>query len=181
MAVSELVMFFIILTTAATLFLNGKNQIPDANAAAQALAPLAGPAAGWLFGMAMLFTGLLAVPVLAGSAAYVLSDAFGWEVGLNRPLTRVPQFYTVMTFATLGGLILNFTPINPIQALVFTAVINGVVAPPLLVIIMLVANNRRIMGNRRNGRWSNALGWCTTAVMGLAAFALLATLGSNGG
>lgn len=143
----------------------------------QALAPLASPAAQWLFGVALLFTGLLAIPVLEGSASYAISDAFGWKVGLNRPLHRVPQFYGVMAAATLIGLILNFTSINPIQALVLTAIINGVVAPILLVIIMLIANNPRIMRERVNGAWSNALGWLTTGAMAVAAVAMFLTLG----
>ncbi len=177
MGVSNVVMYFIILTTGATLFVNGKHDIQDANAAAQALAPLAGPAAQWLFGVALLFTGLLAIPVLAGSAAYAVSDAFGWKVGLNRPLQRVPQFYAVMAVATLIGLVLNFTSMDPIQALVLTSIINGVVAPILLVVIMLIANNPRIMRDRVNGPWSNVLGWFTTGAMAVAAVAMFLTLG----
>jgi len=178
MAVSNLVMYFIILTTGSTLFVHGQTDIQDANTAAQALAPLAGPAAQWLFGVALLFTGLLAIPVLAGSAAYALSDAFGWSVGLNRPVSRVPQFYGVMAAATLVGLLLNFTSVNAIQALVLTSIINGVVAPILLALIMIVANSREIMGNRANGPWSNGLGWFTTGAMAAAAVAMFATLGS---
>ena len=177
MAVSNVVMYFIILTTGATLFLQGKRDVPDANAAAQALAPLAGPAAQWLFGVALLFTGLLAVPVLAGSAAYVLSDAFKWKVGLNRPVHRVPQFYAVMALATGIGLVLNFTPLNPISALVFTSIVNGAIAPVLLVVIMLIANDREIMKSHVNGVASNVVGWATTGLMSAAAVAMFLTLG----
>lgn len=177
MAVSNVVMYFIILTTGATLFASGKHDVEDANAAAQALAPLAGPAAQWLFGIALLFTGMLAIPVLAGSAAYVLSDAFGWKVGLNRPIQRVPQFYAVMTLATLIGLALNFTPINPIRALVLTAIVNGAVAPVLLAVIMLIANNRHIMKSHVNGLTSNIVGWVTTGLMAGAAGAMVLTIG----
>lgn len=177
MGMSEVVMYFIILTTGATLFVHGNHDIQDANTAAQALAPLAGPAARWLFGSAMLFTGLLAIPVLAGSAAYAMSDAFNWKVGLNRPLHRVPQFYAVMAAATLLGLGLNFTSINPVDALLLTSIVNGVVAPIILVVIMLIANNQRIMGDRRNGPWSNVLGWTTTGAMAVAAAAMFLTLG----
>ncbi|HVA25366.1 MAG TPA: divalent metal cation transporter [Chloroflexota bacterium] len=177
MGVSNIVMYFIILTTGATLFVHGQHNISDASTAAQALAPLAGPAAKVLFGVALLFTGLLAVPVLAGSAAYALSDAFGWKMGLNRPIQQVPAFYGVMVIAVVVGLVLNFTSIDPIQALVLTAIINGVVAPILLVVIMLVANNERIMGARKNGIASNVIGWLTTGALGVAAVALFLTLG----
>ncbi|HEY8694664.1 MAG TPA: divalent metal cation transporter [Chloroflexota bacterium] len=177
MGISNLVMFFIILTTGATLFASGQNTISSANDAAQALVPLAGAAAQWLFGLGLLGTGLLAIPVLAGSASYAVSEAFGWKVGLDRPVHRVPQFYAVMVLATVVGLALNFTSINPFDALVLTAVVNGVIAPILLVLVMLIANNRRIMLDRTNGVWSNALGWLTTAVMTVAAVALFLTLG----
>ncbi len=177
MGMSNLVMFFIVFTTGATLFASGKTTISTANDAAQALVPLAGNAAQWLFGLGLLGTGLLAIPVLAGSASYAVSEAFGWKVGLDRPVHRVPQFYAVMVSATALGLALNFTSVNPIDALVLTAVVNGVVAPILLVLVMLIANNKRIMLDRCNGVWSNVLGWLTTVVMLLAAVALFLTLG----
>lgn len=177
MGISNLVMFFIILTTGATLFASGKNTIASANDAALALEPLAGNAAQLLFGLGLLGTGLLAIPVLAGSASYAVSEAFKWRVGLDRPVHTVPQFYGVMVLATVVGLALDFTSINPIDALVLTAVVNGVVAPILLVLVMLIANNKRIMLDRANGAWSNVLGWFTTLVMAVAAVALFLTLG----
>ena len=177
MGISNLVMFFIILTTGATLFASGQHTIASANDAAQALVPLAGNAAQWLFGLGLLGTGLVAIPVLAGSASYAVNEAFGWKVGLDRPVHRVPQFYAVMVLATVVGLALNFTAINPIDALLLTSVINGLVAPILLVVVMLIANNKRVMLDRTNGVWSNALGWLTTSVMAVAAVALFLTLG----
>jgi len=115
----------------------------------------------------MLLT-LLAVPVLAGSAAYALSEAFGWREGLYLKFKRAHGFYGVIIFSTLIGLMMNFVGINPIRALFYTAVINGIIAIPLLVIIILVSNNRNILGGRVNGVWSNALGWLTFFLMGAA-------------
>jgi NRAMP (natural resistance-associated macrophage protein)-like metal ion transporter len=175
--VSNAVMFFIMLTTGATLFAHGQHDINSAADAAQALAPLAGNAARYLFGIGFIGMGLLAIPVLSGSSAYALCEAFRWKVGLDRPVHRVPQFYVVIAVATAVGLILDFTGINPIQALVLASVLNAVVAPFILVVIMLVANHPRIMLRHRNGIVSNVLGWFTTALMGAAAVALLLTLG----
>ncbi|HUZ76903.1 MAG TPA: divalent metal cation transporter, partial [Chloroflexota bacterium] len=151
--------------------------ISSAADAAAALTPLAGSAAHFLFGIGFIGMGLLAIPVLSASAAYAMSEAFGWEVGLNRSFRRVPHFYGIMAAATAVGLALNFTSINPIDALLYTAIINGVIAPILLVVIMLIANNPRIMLDRLNGFWSNLFGWITTVVMGAAAIALFLTLG----
>ncbi|HEX6512685.1 MAG TPA: divalent metal cation transporter [Chloroflexota bacterium] len=175
--ISNIVMFFIILTAGATLFAHGEHDVKSAADAAEALAPLAGNAARILFGVGLLGMGLLAIPILAGSSAYALSEAFGWPVGLNRPVHRVPQFYGIMAVATIIGLALDFTSINAIDALVLASVINGVVAPIILTFIMLIANHPRIMAGHRNGPLSNTLGWLTTALMGAAAVGLFATLG----
>ncbi|HEU0168745.1 MAG TPA: Nramp family divalent metal transporter [Chloroflexota bacterium] len=175
--ISNVVMFFIMLVAGAELFAHGKHDINSAADAAQALAPLAGGAAKYLFGIGFIGMGLLAIPVLAGSSAYSLCETFDWPVGLGRPLHRVPQFYLVIALATLVGMLLNFTSINPIDALVLASAVNGLIAPFILAIIMLAANHPAIMAGHPNGRLSNVLGWLTTAVMGVAAIALLATWG----
>ncbi len=176
MGVSNLVMYFIILTAGATLFAHGQRDIADAATAAQALAPLAGPAAGALFGLALLFTGLLAIPVLAGSAAYLLSEVFGWKMGLNRPVRRVAQFYAVMAGATFAGLAFNLLPVDPIRALVLSAALNGVIAPVLLALIVPIAASSRVMGRLVSSWPSKVLGWFTTGVMAAAAVTLFLTL-----
>src|SRR5438034_3316653 len=149
MLFSNLVMYFIILATAATLHQAGKTDIKSATDAAQALRPLAGDLSALLLAVGLIGSGVLAVPILSGSAAYALSEAFGWKYGLDRNPARAKQFYAVIGIATLVGVGINYLGINPIDALFFTAVINGFVAPPLLVMIMLVANNPNIQGKRR--------------------------------
>ncbi len=177
MLFSNAVMYFIILSTAATLFTHGKHDIQSATDAAQALQPIAGNAAGLLLGVGLIGSGLLAVPILTGSAAYAVAEMFGWRHGFDEKPGRAKQFYAVIAAATIIGMLINFIGINPIDALFWTAVINGVLAPPLLVIIMLVANNKQVMGKRVNNRWSNAVGWVTTAVMFAAAIGLFFTWG----
>jgi Mn2+/Fe2+ NRAMP family transporter len=116
------------------------------------------------------------VPILAGSASYAVSESFGWPAGIDRPWYRAKQFYAVIIAACLIGMSINFLHINPIGALFYTAVINGLIAPPLMVLIMLVSNDTRIMGTHAPGRLTNLLGWVATAVMGIAAIVLLVTL-----
>jgi NRAMP (natural resistance-associated macrophage protein)-like metal ion transporter len=175
MVFSEIVAYFIILTTGATLFVAGKHDVASATDAAQALRPLAGDASALLLAVGLIGAGVLAVPVLTGSAAYGVSEAFGWRSGLDRKPTRAPQFYLVIVAATLVGMAINFLGINPITALVISAVLNGVVAAPLIVLIMLVSNDRKVMGQRTNGRLLNVVGWVTALVMGLAVVGLVAT------
>jgi Mn2+/Fe2+ NRAMP family transporter len=175
MVLSNLVMYFIILGTAATLHVAGKTEIQSAAEAAEALRPVAGDAAGVLLALGLIGAGFLAVPILTGSAAYALSEAFGWQYGLDRNPAKAKQFYGVIVVATLVGMLINFIGINPIDALFWTAVINGFVAPPLLVLIMLVSNNTRIMGERVNGPGLNLLGWLATAAMFAAAAAFVVT------
>lgn len=177
MFVSNLVAFFIMLAAAATLFAAGKTDIASATDAAQALGPLAGNWATILFAVGMIGSGFLAVPVLAGSSAYAMSEAFGWRLGLEEKATRAWQFYMVIFVSMVVGAEINFLGINPIEALVWSAAINGVLAVPLLVLIMLIANNRTVMGRRVNGVWSNLLGWVTTVAMGAAAIGLFLTWG----
>jgi NRAMP (natural resistance-associated macrophage protein)-like metal ion transporter len=177
MFLSNVVMYFIILATAATLFKGGSTNIQSATDAAQALKPLAHGAASLLFALGLIGTGFLAVPILTGSSAYAVTQAFGGRGGFNQKVRDAKLFYGVIIGSTLIGLLINFVGINPIRALFLAAVINGFLAPPLLVVIMLVANNRRVMRDRVNGRWSNILGWTTTAVMFSAAVALVLTWG----
>lgn len=172
---SNVVMYFIILATAATLFAAGKTDVATATDAAKALEPLAGRWASLLLAVGLIGAGFLAVPILTGSGAYAVAEAFGWQYGLDTKPAQAKQFYAVIAASTLVGMLINFLGISPITALFYTAVINGLLAPPLLVLIMLVANNRRVMGVRTNGRWMNLLGWACTAVMTAAALALLAT------
>ncbi|HEY7985051.1 MAG TPA: Nramp family divalent metal transporter [Ktedonobacterales bacterium] len=174
---SNLVMYFIILATAATLFKAGKTSVQSATQAAEALRPLAGNAATILLAIGLIGSGLLAVPILTSSAAFGVAEAFGWPRGLDAKPRRARAFYGVMIGATLVGMLINFIGINPITALFWTAVINGFLAPPLLVVILLIANNRAIMGQRTNGRLTNALGVLTVALMTAAALGLVLTAG----
>jgi NRAMP (natural resistance-associated macrophage protein)-like metal ion transporter len=175
MVFSEIVAYFIILTTGATLFVAGKHDVLSATEAAQALRPLAGDASALLLAIGLIGAGVLAVPVLTGSAAYGVSEAFGWRSGLNAKPARAPQFYAVIVAATLVGMAINFLGINSITALVLSAVLNGLVAAPLIILVMLVSNDRKVMGERVNGRLLSAVGWATALVMGVASIALIAT------
>jgi len=170
---SNLATFFIVVTTASTLFRAGIHNIESAPQAAEALRPLAGDFAYLLFAAGIIGVGLLGVPVLAGSAAYALSEGFGWREGLYLKFKRAHGFYGVIIVATLVGLLINFIGINPIKALLYAAVINGIVAVPLIAVIIFISNNRKIMGERTNGFWSNSLGWLTFALMGLASLAMI--------
>lgn len=172
---SNLVMWFIIIATGATLFNQGIKNIQTASEAALALRPLAGDFAYLLFALGIVGTGLLAVPILAGSASYAVSEAFGWKEGLYRKVSTAPQFYLVIVIATLIGIVINFIGISPFSALYYTAVLNGIVAPPLLLVILLIANNKKIMGNRVNNTLLNVLGIATVVIMSFAAIALVST------
>jgi NRAMP (natural resistance-associated macrophage protein)-like metal ion transporter len=172
---SNLVMYFIILSTAATLFKAGKTEIQGAAEAAQALRPLAGRAAEALLALGLIGTGFLAVPILTGSSAYAVTEAFGWKHGFDRRPEHAKEFYWLIVASTLLGMLINFAGINPMKALFLTAVINGFLAPPLLFLIMKVSNNRAIMGERVNGKLLNLAGWTTFAVMSVAAIALVVT------
>ncbi len=170
---SNVVMFFIMLATGATLHRAGQTQIDTAADAAKALEPFAGSAAPILMGIGLIGTGILAVPVLASSAAYAVAEAMGWPFGLTKKLHEAKAFYGVMAFATLGGLAVNFVGASPVEALYGTAVLNGILAPPLLFIIMRVANDKKIMGKHTNGRVANVIGGVTTLAMFGAEVALL--------
>lgn len=176
---SNMVMFFIIVTCASTLGLEGGIRIETADQAAQALKPFAGDFAYLLFALGIIGTGLLAVPILAGSASYALAEAFNWRAGLSKKLQDAHGFYGVITIATLIGLLVNFTPIKPFEMLYYTAVINGICAPPLIIIILIIANNKEIMGKHTNSRLSNVLGIIIAVVMSGAAIGLIADLISS--
>ncbi len=173
MLFSNLVMYFIIITSASTLGANGAIHIETADQAAQALRPLAGDFAYLLFALGIIGTGLLAVPVLAGSASYALSETLNWKAGLSKKFRDARGFYGIITVATLVGLLVNFTPIKPFQMLYYTAVLNGICAPPLIIIILLIANNKKIMGKYINNRISNTLGIMIAIIMSVAAIGLI--------
>jgi Mn2+/Fe2+ NRAMP family transporter len=176
---SEVVTWCIIFTTGSVLNAHGITNITTADQAAAALEPLvhtfpnAGLLAKTLFAVGILGVGLLGVPVLAGSAAYAVAEAFHFKEGLAKTFRQAPGFYVVIGTATLVGMLLNLLHINPIAALVYSAVLNGIVAVPLLVLILLVANNRAIMAEHANGWLSNAVSIITTLAMGGAAIALV--------
>ncbi len=176
MLFSNVVMFFIMLATAAVLHAHGKTGIATADQAAQALAPLAGPWASVLFALGLIGTGLLAVPILTASAAYAVREYFGFRGTLADPPWHSPTFYSIMAVATVAGVAINLVGIDPIHALFVTAIINGVVAPPLMVLIVLLGSDRAIMKSRTSGWMSRSLTWIATGVMSVAAIALLVTL-----
>ena len=175
MGFSNLVAFFIMLTAAVTLHLHGITDIQTSAQAAQALRPLAGDFAFTLFSAGIVGTGLLAVPVLAGSAAYAVAEAFEWRIGLGLRLAQARGFYAIVVVATILGVALNFTPIDPIKALFWCAVINGVVAVPIMAVMMLMAVRKEIMGPFVITRRLKVLGWLATATMAAVVLAMFAT------
>lgn len=176
MVASQAVAFFVVICTAANLNAKGTTDINTAQDAARALLPL-GPAAYWLFTLGILGTGLLAIPTLAGSVGYAVAESHGWRYGLYRRLSRARAFYSVIGISILLGFGMNFLKsISPVKALLYSAVLNGVFAPPLIVMLLLVCNNRAIFGKRVNGRWSNVLGSLTVAFMGVAAAVMIWSL-----
>ncbi len=172
MLFSNLVMFFIIVTTASTLHLNGITTINTAQEAAETLKPIAGNLASLLFTIGIIGTGLLAVPVLAGSASYAIAETFGWKEGLYRKFNRAHGFYGIISIATILGLAINFINVPPFRMLYYTAVLNGICAPPLLIMILLIANNKSIMGKYVNNKLLNVLGVIITFLMIIAALAV---------
>jgi NRAMP (natural resistance-associated macrophage protein)-like metal ion transporter len=175
MGISNLIALCIIFATAATLNANGVTDIQTSAQAAEALRPVAGVFTFALFAVGIMATGMLAVPVLAGSAAYGVSEVFGWKEGLDRRPREAKLFYVTIAVATLGGIALNFTSLDPVKALYWSAVVNGVLAAPLMAVMMVIAMNRKIMGRLTLPRPMLVIGWIATAVMALAtgAFFLL--------
>ncbi|HTK35314.1 MAG TPA: divalent metal cation transporter [Caulobacteraceae bacterium] len=176
MGLSNVVALFIMLTTAATLHAHGVTNIQTSSDAAKALEPIAGKFAFLVFALGIVGTGLLALPVLAGSAAYAVGETFGWHVGLSRKLNRAPGFYAVIAVATLVGGAMNYIRIDPIKALFWSAVINGVVAVPVMVMMMRLSSNRDAMGQFRLPIPLKVIGWLATLVMAVAAAGMFATL-----
>ena len=179
MGLSNLVALFIIVTTAATLHAHGVTDIQTSAQAALALKPIAGPATFVVFALGIVGTGLLAVPVLAGSAAYAMGEAFGWHVGLARKPGRAKAFYVTIAVAVAVGAALNFTPIDPVRALFWSAVINGVVAVPVMVMMMLLTVRPKVMGRFTLSVGLKIVGWAATAVMAAAAVGMFATMGQG--
>ena len=175
MGASNLVAFFIMLTTAATLHAHGVHDIDSAAQTAQALKPVAGPFAFALFALGIVGTGLLAVPVLAGASAYAVGEAMQWKTGLERAPMRARGFYAVIAIATLAGTAMNFVHVNPIKALFWTAVVNGVIAVPMLAAVMLLAARRKAMGEFAISGLLKAMGWLTTAVMAACVVGMVVT------
>ena len=168
MGISNLIALFIIFATAATLNANGVTDIQTSSQAAEALRPIAGVFTFALFAAGIIATGMLAVPVLAGSAAYGVSEVFGWTEGLDRRPREAKAFYATIAVATLGGVALNFTSLDPVKALYWSAVVNGVLAAPLMAVMMVIAMNPRIMGRLTLPRPMLVVGWLATLVMALA-------------
>ncbi len=168
MVFSNVVMYFIMLSTAATLHRAGRVDIETSRQAAEALRPLAGNAAYLLFTLGLVGTGLLAIPILAGSASYAVAEVFGWRSGLDLPPRRARRFYAVLGGAIVAGALLDSLNVSAVRMMFLSAVLNGLLAAPLLVLVMLVGNNRKIMGRRVNDRWLNVLGWSATGIMTVA-------------
>jgi Mn2+/Fe2+ NRAMP family transporter len=171
---SNLTAYFIILATGVTLHAAGVRDIQTAAQAASALRPLAGDFAFALFAIGIVGVGLIGVPVLAGSAAYALAEAMNWQWGLERKAQDARGFYGVIAVSVLLAFVIQYTPINPMKALFYSAVINGLVAVPLLVVIVLLASRRKVMGKYAVGLATKGLGWITVGVMGAAAVAMFA-------
>jgi Mn2+/Fe2+ NRAMP family transporter len=170
---SDISAYFIILATGVTLHVAGVTDITTAAQAASALRPLAGEFAYLLFAVGIVGVGLIGVPVLAGSAAYALSEAMGWKEGLERKPTDARGFYGVLSVSVLAGLVLQYTPISPMKALFWSAVINGVVAVPLMAVIIVLVSRKAVMGAYTIGRPIAILGWIATLLMGAAALRML--------
>ena len=176
MGFSNLVAFAIILTTAVTLNLHGTTSIQTSAEAASALRPVAGELAFVLFSAGIIGTGLLAVPVLAGSAAYAMAGAFKWKNGLELKPLMARKFYGIIVVSTLVGIALGFTPVDPIKALYWSAVINGVISVPIMAVMMLMAVRPEIMGTLVITRKLRVLGWLATGMMGLAVVTMFWTV-----
>lgn len=176
MFLSQLVMFFIIAACGGILYANGITNIESASQAAEALRPFAGNSTYFLFAIGIIGTGLLAIPVLAGSSSYALSESLRWREGLYRPLKQAYAFYGVIIISMLVGLAMNFMGVDPIKALIYSAFANGLVAPIILVLIVLISSNRKIMGRWTNNRLTTQAGWFIALVMAIAGIAGLISI-----
>jgi NRAMP (natural resistance-associated macrophage protein)-like metal ion transporter len=173
MCFSNIVQFFIILSTASTLFRAGHRDIETTRQAAEALRPIAGDAAYFLFALGLIGSGLLAIPVLAGSASFAIAELLAWRAGLNETFHRARRFYLVFGASVAIGIALDVFRANPIKMLFYSAIVNGLAAPPLLIVIMLISSNAAVMGDRMNSPLLNALGWAATLLMTVAGVAML--------
>jgi NRAMP (natural resistance-associated macrophage protein)-like metal ion transporter len=173
MLFSNLVMFFIILTTGSVLFNGGIHQIDTVEQAAQALKPLAGNAAYLLFAVGVIGTGLLAIPVLSGSLSYIVTESFGWKEGLDKKFPKAKAFYLIIAISLILGLSLNYIGVSPIKALIYSAILYGLTAPVLIVLILHISNNKKIMGKNTNGIISNILGFAALGLMTIAGVILI--------
>jgi NRAMP (natural resistance-associated macrophage protein)-like metal ion transporter len=186
MALSQLVMWSIITTRATTLHHNGITDIQTADQAARSLQPLVKtfPAAGevskTIFALGIIGTGLLAIPVLAGASGYALSDVFGWKQGLSKTLKQAKSFHVLIAASTVIGLLINFANIDPIRALIYSAMINGVIAAPILIAVMKIANDKTILKDKVNGKLSNGIGWIAVIAMGISVAIMFISLGGEG-
>jgi len=176
MLLSNIVMFFIIATCAGVLHKNGVTNIATAADAAHALQPLAGKYASFLFSVGIIGVGFLAIPVLAGSASYAVSESFGWKFGLYRKLNEARAFYGIITISMLIGLAMNFVGLDPIKALLYAAILNGIVAPVVLFFVVKLASDRHVMGHWKNAPWLTAFGWLVVLLMGLVGTATIGVL-----
>ena len=174
MGFSVMIMWFVVLTAAGTLHTNGISDIITADQAAKAIEPLvqtfpnSGQIAKTIFALGVIGTGMLTIPILSGSSAYALSEGFGWKEGLSKKFKEAKSFYLIMSSSTLVGLWINFIGLDPIKALFYTAIINGIIAVPLLIAVIKVANDKKILYTHTNRRLSNVLGWVTVAIMGFS-------------
>jgi Mn2+/Fe2+ NRAMP family transporter len=179
MLFSQIIMFFIIVTTAATLHTSRITTIQTATQAAEALRPLAGNLAYLLFAAGIIGTGLLAVPVMAGASAYAIAETAGLNQGLGKKPGWAPGFYAVIAISTFIGMFLDWFGINPIKALYYTVVLNGLVAPPLMALVVMIANRKDIMGRFINSKATSILGWIIVLIMAMVGVALIFNLATG--
>jgi NRAMP (natural resistance-associated macrophage protein)-like metal ion transporter len=173
MLFSNIVMFFVILTSGTVLFNAGIHNIETVEQAALALRPLAGDAAYFLFALGVIGTGLLAIPVLCGSLSYIITESFGWKGGLDKKFHQAKAFYLVAGMSLILGLLINYVGISPIKALLWSAILYGLTAPVLIAIILHIANNKEVMGDFTNNRFSNFMGFAALVLMSIAALTLI--------
>ena len=173
MLFSNIVMFFVILTSGTVLFNGGIHNIETVEQAAMSLRPLAGDAAYLLFALGVIGTGLLAIPVLCGSLSYIITESFGWKRGLDKKFHQAKAFYVVAGMSLVLGLLINYVGISPIKALLWSAILYGLTAPVLIAIILHIANNKEVMGEFTNNKFSNLLGFAALILMTIAALALI--------
>lgn len=176
MFISNLVMFFIIAVCATTLFKNGITNINTAQDAAEALRPLVGNKAYILFAIGIIGTGMLSIPILAGSTSYAISESFGWKEGLYRKLKEAKAFYGIIILSVVIGIIINFVGIDPIKALIYSAIANGIIAPVILICIVHISSSKNIMGKYRNSKTKKVIGWLTIAIMSASAIGALVVI-----